>query len=58
MVAELKKELELFEQHILRYQLLSPEERKRRSRESLIRSGVLNKDGTQKTAIITESHLH
>ena len=49
---ELKKELEIFDRHIARYQKMSPMERKKQAKESLINSGVLNKDGTEKSAII------
>ena len=49
---ELKKELEIFDRHIARYQKMSPTERKKQAKESLINSGVLNKDGTEKSAII------
>ncbi|MCB6993007.1 hypothetical protein LI177_05850 [bacterium 210820-DFI.6.37] len=49
---ELKKELEIFDRHIARYQKMSLTERKKQAKESLINSGVLNKDGTEKSAII------
>lgn len=49
---EMQKELEIFERHMARYQNMPPAERKSHARQSLIRSGVLNEDGTVKSAII------
>lgn len=49
---EIQKELEIFERHMARYQSMPPAERKSCARQSLIRSGVLNEDGSVKNAII------
>ncbi len=49
---EIQEELEIFERHIARYQNMPPAERKSRAKQSLIRSGVLNEDGSVKDAII------
>lgn len=49
----LEEYLELFRQHIARYEDMSPAERKEAALKGLIRSGVLNEDGTPKEQIVT-----
>lgn len=47
------EELQIFKRHLARYENMSLIERKHSAKESLIRSGVLNKNGTVKNEIVT-----
>lgn len=47
------EELEIFKRHLAHYESMSLVERKHSAKESLIRSGVLNQDGTVKNQIVT-----
>lgn len=49
----LKEELESFDRYIKRYKQMEENERKKAAKESLIRSGVLNKNGNPKEHIVT-----
>lgn len=49
----LKEELKSFDRYIKRYKQMEENERKKAAKESLIRSGVLNKNGNLKEHIVT-----
>ena len=53
MLQEMKQVMENLE----RLAKENPEEAKRQARESLIRCGLLNEDGSSKEHIVTESHI-